>query len=456
MEKSHSVRGSIHHDFLQNPFDTPDNRSSVGRPLSVHSVSTSRFSQLGSRPRKQRKFKSARLVGPYEKPWLERRDPRKIWDRIIFLAGTVLGLGIAAYIVYTGWISVDNPDYCLVFSDDFSNGVSTENWSYEQQVGGFGAHSFDWTTDDTKNVYADASGLHLVPTLTTQVTDITEAQLLDGYTLNLTTSGVCTSTDDGDCARVSNSTKGTIINPVRSARINTKGKHSIRYGKVEVTAKLPRGDWIWPAIWMMPEDSVYGDWPRSGEIDIMESRGNDRNYNGGRNEVAGTLHWGPETSLDAYWRTSASRNMKRGDYSDDFHIYGVEWSDSYIYTYVDNRLVQSLYMPFGSSWGSLYDRGYFGSTTVNASIPTNPWASSSSKTLNAPFDQSFYLILNVAVGTTGGYFADGYGQKPWVDTSEKAMHQFWNARDAWLPTWGSGDQKGLTVKNVNMWSRGKC
>jgi beta-glucanase (GH16 family) len=65
-----------------------------------------------------------------------------------------------------------------------------------------------------------------------------------------------------------------MINPVRSARLTTKGKQTIRYGKVEVVAKLPVGDWLWPAIWMMPEDSVYGTWPQSGEIDIMESRGN--------------------------------------------------------------------------------------------------------------------------------------------------------------------------------------
>jgi beta-glucanase (GH16 family) len=49
---------------------------------------------------------------------------------------------------------------------------------------------------------------------------------------------------------------GRVINPVRSARINTKGKKSIRYGKVEVKAKMPKGDWLWPAIWMLPEPVV--------------------------------------------------------------------------------------------------------------------------------------------------------------------------------------------------------
>lgn len=53
-----------------------------------------------------------------------------------------------------------------------------------------------------------------------------------------------------------------------SARISTKNSVTMAFGKVEVRAKLPRGDWLWPAIWMLPKDSVYGDWPLSGEIDV--------------------------------------------------------------------------------------------------------------------------------------------------------------------------------------------
>jgi hypothetical protein len=92
-------------------------------------------------------------------------------------------------------------------------------------------------------------------------------------------------------------------------RITTRGKKTIKYGKVEVIAKLPKGDWLWPAIWydthlkqlystnqvcrMMPEDEVYGVWPRSGEIDIAEARGNAAGYpDGGRDIYTSTLHWG--------------------------------------------------------------------------------------------------------------------------------------------------------------------
>jgi beta-glucanase (GH16 family) len=98
----------------------------------------------------------------------------------------------------------------------------------------------------------------------------------------LKTDGTCTTKGIDNCSIRSNKTAGTIINPVRSARLSTKGKKTITYGKVEVVAKMPQGDWLWPAIWMMPENSTYGEWPRSGEIDIAESRGNDGdNYTSG-------------------------------------------------------------------------------------------------------------------------------------------------------------------------------
>jgi beta-glucanase (GH16 family) len=110
--------------------------------------------------------------------------------------------------------------------------------------------TFEWTTDDPRNAFTDAEGLHIVPTLTVNTTNITYAEILNGYTLNLTTDGTCTSPDPfGSCSIYSNRTAGTIINPVRSARLTTKGKKSITYGKVEVVAKMPKGDWLWPAIW---------------------------------------------------------------------------------------------------------------------------------------------------------------------------------------------------------------
>lgn len=94
--------------------------------------------------------------------------------------------------------------------------------------------------------------------MTLDTSDVTYNELINGYTLNLTARDTCTSravdlaagTSFNDaCTITSNSTLGTIINPVRSARLSTRGKKTIKYGRVEVVAKMPKGDWIWPAIW---------------------------------------------------------------------------------------------------------------------------------------------------------------------------------------------------------------
>ena len=83
---------------------------------------------------------------------------------------------------------------------------------------------------------------------------------------------LCTSPGFYGCSRIANG--ANIINPVSSARIRTAQSFAFTYGRVEVDAKLPEGDWLWPAIWMLPLKQEYGLWPTSGEIDIMESRGN--------------------------------------------------------------------------------------------------------------------------------------------------------------------------------------
>lgn len=287
-----------------NPFQTPTSSSLYSpNPQSARS-------DVLSVPR--RRFRSSRLTGTYEQPWREKKDRRKIWDPIFFYGGILIGLGISGFICYREWYRVPRHEYCLVLEDHFST-LDPNTWGHEVQVGGFGASSFDWTTTDASNSYVDGEGLHIMPTLTTETTNITADEIYSGYTLNLTADGTCTGTPSSSneslatsaCFINSNETFGRIINPIRSARLTTAGKYSIKYGRVEVVAKLPLGDWIvrqdliatsssrlltlilqWPAIWMMPEDSVYGDWPRSGEIDIAESRGNDaETYPTGNNQV---------------------------------------------------------------------------------------------------------------------------------------------------------------------------
>jgi beta-glucanase (GH16 family) len=240
----------------------------------------------------------------------------------------------------------------------------------------------------------------------------------------------------------------SIVPPTRSGRITTKKSAAITYGRVEVTARLPKGDWLWPAIWMMPSNDTYGPWPASGEIDLMESRGNNYTYSlGGDNVMSSTLHWGPAPAYDAWWRTNNKRSALRTTFADGFNTYGMEWSDKYLFIYINSRLLQALYINFDEP---LWQRGMFpqDSATGNYTKVNSVWAQTGRS--NTPFDQPFYLILNVAVGGTNGWFPDNLDGKPWLDASSNAKLDFWNARNQWYPTW---TQPQMEISKVQMWQQ---
>lgn len=264
-------------------------------------------------------------------------------------------------------------------------------------------------------------------------------------TINLLADGTCTSTQFSDCVAVTNTYPGnaSIVPPTKSGRINTKKAAQIKYGRVEVTARLPQGDWLWPAIWMLPVNNTYGPWPRSGEIDIMESRGNNWTYaQGGNNIVSSALHWGPDPAQDAWWKTNNKRQALHTTYSAGFNTFGLEWSQRYLFTWVNSRLLQVLYTNFDHP---LWDRGAFPEDTPNGTATVDAWTASGHH--NAPFDQPFYLIIDLAVGGTNGWFADGQSGKPWLDQSPNAPKDFWDARAQWYPTW---KQPQLEVERVLM------
>lgn len=182
----------------------------------------------------------------------------------------------------------------------------------------FSNGQFEETTNTDENVFLKDGVLVIKPTLQD------ESLINNDNVLDLRGNG-CTGPKWTDCVASTNTTNGTIINPVKSGRINTKLGASIKYGRIEVEAKLPAGDWLWPAIWMLPKDNVYGDWPRSGEIDIMESRGNNHTYSqGGNNIASSTLHFGPDTSNDGWWRNNVKRKALHTTYAAGYNVFGVE------------------------------------------------------------------------------------------------------------------------------------
>ncbi|TMW70092.1 carbohydrate binding domain-containing protein [Alteribacter natronophilus] len=158
-----------------------------------------------------------------------------------------------------------------------------------------------------------------------------------------------------------------------SGKVHSQGKFSQKYGKFEARMKLPEGQGYWPAFWMMPEDDVYGGWAASGEIDIMEAAG------GRPDHIGGAIHYGAEWPGNTY--TAKDYYFPEGTDITDFNVYSIEWEPGEIRWYVNGELYQTL-----NNW----------STTGSG----NPAKFS----YPAPFDQEFYLILNLAVG--GWYGGD--------------------------------------------------
>jgi beta-glucanase (GH16 family) len=169
-------------------------------------------------------------------------------------------------------------------------------------------------------------------------------------------------------------------NAYTSARMRTLNKFDFLYGRVEARIKIPTGQGIWCAFWMLPTNNEYGGWAASGEIDIMEAI-NDAT------EVHGTIHYGGAWPNNQSNGNSYSQNNVR--FSDDFHIYALEWRERSLSWFVDGQLYSTL-----TSWFS-----------ANGEFP-------------APFDKDFHLLLNVAVGGNWPGAPDGstvFPQKMLVD-----------------------------------------
>ncbi len=145
-----------------------------------------------------------------------------------------------------------------------------------------------------------------------------------------------------------------------STRLLSKDKFSFKYGRVDVRAKLPAGGGTWPAIWMLGSNFSTVGWPACGEIDIMEHKGNDLN------RIHGTVHYTGRSGGNPDGSTKVISNA-----TTEFHIYSLEWSASSIRFYVDDQLFH---------------------TVANTSA--------------LPFNQNFFLILNVAMGGTFGGSVD--------------------------------------------------
>ncbi len=113
-----------------------------------------------------------------------------------------------------------------------------------------------------------------------------------------------------------------------SARMKTQGKHSFQYGRIDIRALLPRGQGIWPALWMLGNDIETVGWPKCGEIDIMEMIGG----SGRENEVHGTLHW----DNNGHTYSGGSHTLPSGTFGDEYHVFTIIWDETSIRWFVND------------------------------------------------------------------------------------------------------------------------
>ncbi|XP_058467033.1 beta-1,3-glucan-binding protein-like [Malaya genurostris] len=338
----------------------------------------------------------------------------------------------------SGWKAPEGP-YCsgqLIFEDNFDS-LDRSVWEHENTVGGGGNSEFQWYSGSDLNSYIKDGNLVLRPTLTA---DEFGEEFLTSGSINLwEQDDFNRCTDDPDWAAqihgcVRQGSPEYILNPVRSARLRTHNSFGFKYGKLEIRAKLPAGDWLWPALWLMPKYSVYGGWPASGEIDLMEARGNRdlvlNNEHIGIKQTGSCLHFGP--SWD--YRAALCNTENRDGLHTFFYNYQLIWTENVIQFAINDQVYHTI-TPYEGFWRL-------------GGFNENPWPEGQ---LMAPFDQEFHLLLNVAVG--GNFFPDGASNphpKPWYYGESTAMTSFWNARGDWYSTWG--EEAAMEIDYVRVWA----
>ncbi len=271
-------------------------------------------------------------------------------------------LASASLIAVTGCASADSrvvgsdrvPDWQVVWSDEFEGtALDRERWEPERSCWGGGNNERQCYTDRAENIQVEDGILRLIarpetftgPTFPAAMTDVPQGERTQAYT---------------------------------SGKLNTSGLASWKYGRFSARMKLPAGQGTWPAFWMMPAESVYGPWPLSGEIDIMEAVNLEtpcEDCPGGvERRTSGALHFGALAPGNTYW-FAKSDGLGRPGPSDEWRVYTLEWGEGVLQWLVDGEIFLRLE---SDDWHTV--------------------APEAEGRTFAPFDQPFFLSLNLAVG----------------------------------------------------------
>ena len=239
-------------------------------------------------------------------------------DGIQQAIGTIRNDDTAIQVTTEGYVSADSyAGKTLVWSDEFNGDeIDLNNWTYDLGAHGWGNQELQLYTSSSENSYVHEGNLLIV------------------------------AKDDGPM--------------YTSARMKSIDLQEFQYGRIDVRAVLPKGQGIWPAIWMLGANYPSAGWPACGEIDIMELIGSAPNY------VHGTVHFGNDYSQHQH--TGQGTGIPFGQtFADEFHVFSIDWNEQGITWLLDDE-------PFYS---------------INQNVTGSQ---------NYPFDNPFFFILNIAVG----------------------------------------------------------
>ena len=287
----------------------------------------------------------ASRAAPEGLPHIRRRRARHTFLMVkAFVAALLILTGAARAQTATGWQ--------LVWSDEFNGAAGSPpdptKWNYDLGGGGWGNGEIETYTNSTENAFQDGNGNLVIRAIRSSGGAYTSARLQTG------SPGTSTHTAD----------------------------NSWEYGMVVARIKLPFGQGVWPAFWMLGEDISSMPWPACGELDIMENFGT---FNNNININNGTAHGPVSTGSASDYNAGGQYTLPFGEQvNTDYHVYAIQWSMNSVAFYVD---------------GSLYY------TATPASVPAGQW----------PFNNPFFILLNLALGGPSTFLGTPNPNAPFAD-----------------------------------------
>lgn len=311
--------------------------------------------------------------------------------------------------------SIPNCPNQLIFEDNFDN-FNHSRWTMVEQFAGAPDYEFVIYKNSDENVKVENGKLLIIPTF---VENKYGADFVRRGTISL---DKCTcSPDSHECRR--QGLGSSILPPIISGRINSKNSFAFLYGRVEIRAKLPRGDWIYPLLSLEAVNPMQGG-SIQPMIRIASASGNSELRTPEGTDLSGhVLSAGKLVPIEInpgsfhLSRQELQQRTSNNLWSDDYHTYEIEWQNDRLLLKVDETI-------YGE------------------------------QKISAPFDQPFYLTLGLAVGGRAEFtdhcVSSGY-TKPWRNVASKALLKFYEARDKWMNTW-RGSDTDLEIDYVKVWS----